>query len=291
MRFAYYNSCSLRSTGKEYDKSIRAVFNRLDVKLIEPENWVCCGSTIAHNVSHLLSIALPMKNLAEIEKEGFAEVIVPCTACYSRFKIAQHDMKNRPGLKEQVEEVIEYKFKGEIKVLHPLEVLAREDMLKLLAEKVEKDLSGLKVVSYYGCLLVRPPKIIGFDDVCEYPETMDKILKAVGINTLDWSHKTECCGGSLAVSRPDIVKSLSKRILDDAKEVGAEAISVPCTFCHLNMDTRQEELAQEYSVNYDMPIVYFTELVALALGEPANKLWLNKHIVDTGSILQKVAAK
>lgn len=291
MRFAYYNSCSLRSTGKEYGKSLRAVFDKLNVELVEQKNWVCCGSTVAHHVSHLLSTALPMKNLAEIEKDGLTEVIVPCTACYSRFKIAQHDFKTRPDLKEQVEEAIDYKFKGDIKVLHPLEVLAREDMLKLLAEKVGKDLSALKVVSYYGCLLVRPPKVIGFDDVCEYPETMDKILKAVGINTLDWSHKTECCGGSLAVSRPEIVKSLTKRILDDAKAVGAEAISVPCTFCHLNIDTREEELAKEFSINYDMPIVYFTELLALALGAPASKLMLNKHFVDASSILKKVAAK
>jgi heterodisulfide reductase subunit B len=290
MRYAYYNSCSLRSTGKEYDKSLRAVFNKLDIELVEPKNWVCCGSTLAHNISRLLSLALPLKNLAEIQKEGFDAVVVPCTACYSRFKTAQYEIAENPEMAAEVEEVIEYRFTEKVKVLHPLEVLSTEPVISRLPELVEKDLSGLKVVSYYGCLMLRPPEIMEFD-ICEYPQTMDKILNAVGIPTLDWSHKTECCGGSLSITRPEIVRKLSRDLLDDAKAVGAEAISVPCTFCHLNLDVRQEEIEKEHNVSYRLPVLYFTELMALAMGVPEKDLLLKMHFVDTKSILEKVAAR
>ncbi|MES0329419.1 MAG: CoB--CoM heterodisulfide reductase iron-sulfur subunit B family protein [Dehalococcoidales bacterium] len=290
MKYAYYNSCSLRSTGREYDKSLRAVFKKLDIELVEPKNWICCGSTLAHNVSRLLSLALPLQNLAEIQKEGFDAVVVPCTACYSRFKIAQYEIAENSEMAAEVEEVIEYRFEKKVKVLHPLEVLSSEPVISRLPELVEKDLSSLKVVSYYGCLMLRPPEIMEFD-ICEYPQTMDKILNAVGIPTLDWSHKTECCGGSLSITRPEIVRKLSRDLLEDAKAVGAEAISVPCTFCHLNLDVRQEEIEKEHNVSYRLPILYFTELVALAMGVPERDLLLKMHFVDSESVLQKVVAR
>jgi len=290
MKYAYYNSCSLRSTGREYDKSLRAVFNKLDIELVEPKNWICCGSTLAHNISRLLSLVLPLQNLAEIQKDGFDSVVVPCTACYSRFKTAQYEIVENPEMAAQVEEVIEYRFEKKVKVLHPLEVLSSEPVISRLPKLVEKDLSGLKVVSYYGCLMLRPPEIMEFD-ICEYPQTMDKILNAVGIPTLDWSHKTECCGGSLSITRPEIVRKLSRDLLEDAKAVGAEAISVPCTFCHLNLDVRQEEIEKEHNVSYRLPILYFTELVALAMGVPEKDLLLKMHFVDSESVLQKVVAR
>lgn len=288
MKYAYYNSCSLRSTGKEYDRSLRTVCDKLDIELVEPEDWICCGSTIAHNVSRLLSLALPLKNLAEIEKSGFNEVIVPCTACYSRFKFAQYEVEENPELKAEVEGIIEYKFKDKVKVYHPLEVMSNEPVLSRLKQLVKRDLSHLKVVSYYGCLLVRPPKITKFADDCEYPVTMDKILKAVGITTLDWSHKTECCGGSLALTKLDVAIRLTKTLLESAAAVGADAIALPCTFCHLNLDTRQGEIAKKYGVSYKLPIFYFTELVSLALGVSEKELLLKKHFVDTRSVLKKV---
>lgn len=288
MKYAYYNSCSLRSTGKEYDRSLRTVCDKLDIELVEPEDWICCGSTIAHNVSRLLSLALPLKNLAEIEKSGFNEVIVPCTACYSRFKFAQYEVEENPELKAEVEGIIEYKFKDKVKVYHPLEVMSSEPVLSRLKQLVKRDLSHLKVVSYYGCLLVRPPKITKFADDYEYPVTMDKILKAVGITTLDWSHKTECCGGSLALTKLDVAIRLTKTLLESAAAVGADAIALPCTFCHLNLDTRQGEIAKKYGVSYKLPIFYFTELVSLALGVSEKELLLKKHFVDTRSVLKKV---
>ena len=280
MKYAYYNSCSLRSTGKEYSHSLRRVFGLLGLELEEPKNWVCCGSTLAHNASVLLADTLPLKNLAEIQKMGLDEVVVPCTACYNRFKVAQFEDKGDLRLKHEIEEIIEHKFEHPVSVLHPLEILSTDENLSRLKSLVKRDLFHLKVVSYYGCLLVRPHKETGFRDNPEYPMTMDKILGAVGIKTLDWSHKVECCGGSLSLTRPDAVLKLTSRILDDARAVGAAAVSVPCTFCQLNLDIRQEELSKQ-GKDYNLPIFYFTELLALALGVPEKDLMLGKHFVET----------
>jgi len=287
MKYAYYPGCSLHSTAKEYDRSLRAVCEKIGIELEEVKNWICCGSSWAHPTSRLLSLALPLKNLAEIEKSGFREVIVPCAACFSRFKIALHEINNEPQLAAEVEGIIEHKFKDGVKVYHPLDILSSNAELSKLTELVKNDLSGLKVVCYYGCLLTRPPKVTEFD-VCEYPQSMDKILQALGMSTLDWSYKTDCCGASFALTRTEIVLKLSHDILEGAKSVGADAIAVACPMCHANLDTRQEEIEKEYQTTYHLPILYFTQLMGLAFGIPEEKLLLRSHLVDTEDVLEKV---
>ncbi len=287
MKYAYYPGCSLHSTAKEYDRSLRAVCEKVGIELEEVKNWICCGSSWAHPTSKLLSLALPLKNLAEIEKRGFREVIVPCAACFSRFKIAQHEIDNKPRLAAQVEGIIEHKFKDGVKVSHPLGILSSNAELSKLRELVKNALSGLKVVCYYGCLLTRPPKVTEFD-VCEYPQSMDKILQALGVSTLDWSYKTDCCGASFALTRTEIVLKLSHDILEAAKSAGADAIAVACPMCQANLDTRQEEIEEKYQVTYHLPILYFTQLAGISLGIPAEKLLLKSHLVDTEEVLERV---
>ena len=240
-----------------------------------------------HPTSKLLSLALPLKNLAEIEKSGFREVIVPCAECFSRFKIAQYEIANEPQLAEEVEGIVEHKFKDGVKVCHPLEVFSNNTGLSKISDLVKKDISGLKVVCYYGCLLARPPKATEFD-VYEYPQSMDKLLRAIGMAPLDWSYKTDCCGASFALAQTEIVLKLSRDILEEAKAVGADAIAVACPMCHSNLDTRQEEIEKKYQVTYHLPILYFTQLMGLAFDIPEKKLLLRSHLVDTTDILEKV---
>ena len=287
MKYAYYPGCSLHSTAKEYDRSLRAVCAKVGIELEEVKNWICCGSSWAHPTSKLLSLALPLKNLAEIGKRGVREVVVPCAECFSRFKIAQHEIANGPQLAAEVEGIIEHKFEDGVKVYHPLEIFSNNTGLSKISDLVKKDLSELKVVCYYGCLLTRPPKATEFD-ICEYPQSMDKILQAVGIPTLDWSYKTDCCGASFALTRTELVLKLSRDVLEAAKSVGADAIAVACPMCHGNLDTRQEEIEKEYQVTYHLPILYFTQLMGLAFDIPVKKLLLKSHLVDTEDILEKV---
>ena len=266
---------------------MRAVCEKVGIELEEVKDWICCGSTPAHSTSKLLSLALPLKNLAEIEKSGFREVIAPCAACFSRFKIAQHEIDSEPQLAAEVEGIIEHKFGDGVKVYHPLEILSGNAELSKLTELVKNALSGLKVVCYYGCLLTRPPKITEFD-VCEYPQSMGKILHALGMATLDWSYKTDCCGASFALTKTEIVLKLSRDILEGAKSAGADAIAVACPMCHVNLDTRQEEIERKYQVTYHLPILYFTQLMGLGFGIPAKELLLERHLVDTKGVLEKV---
>jgi len=287
VKYAYYPGCSLHSTAKEYDRSLCAVYEKVGIELEEVKNWICCGSSWAHPTSKLLSLALPLKNLAEIENGGFREVIVPCVECFSRFKAALYEIADKPKLATEVEGIIEHKFTGEIKVYHPLDILSSNTALSQLTKLVKNDLSELKVVCYYGCLLTRPPKVTQFDD-CEYPQSMDKILQALGVSTLDWSYKTDCCGASFALTRTEIVLKLSRDILEGAKSVGADAIVVACPMCHSNLDTREEEIEEKYQVTYHLPILYFTQLMGLAFDIPEEKLLLKSHLVDTEDVLEKV---
>ena len=288
MKYAYYNSCSLRSTGKEYDRSLRAVCSRLDIELQEPKDWFCCGSTIAQNLSVKLSLAMPLKNLAQINAMGLGEVMVPCTACYNRFKVAQYEVFKDPVMVRQMADIIEAPIEEQPRVSHPLEIMSSDENLKRIKELTSRNLSKLKIAAYYGCLLVRPHKETQFEDNPEYPVSMDRILGAAGIQTLDWSYKTECCGASLSVTKPDEAFKLTSRILEDARVSGADAVAVPCTFCQLNLDSRQADINKAFGTDFNMPIFYFSELLALAMEVPSKELLLGKHFVSTQKTLAQL---
>ena len=288
MRYAYYPGCSLHSTAKEYDHSLRAVCTRLGIELVEIKDWFCCGSTPVHSVSRLLASALALGNLVLMQKMGLQEVVVPCPSCFSRFKSALYNLRNEPRLREEIEQVVKEGWSDSVKVYHPLQIFSEESQLAKISSLVKRELTGLKVVCYYGCLLTRPPKVTQFD-TCEYPESMDRVLRALGITTLDWSYKTDCCGASFALTRTDIVLKLSHDILEGAKSVGAEAIVVACPLCQANLDTRQKEIERTYGTDYNLPILYFTQLMGISFGLSPRELLLRKHFVDAERKLGEVS--
>ena len=285
MKYAYYPGCSLHSTAQEFDTSLKAVCDKLGVELAEVEDWVCCGSTAAHNVSKLMAASLPMANLALLPRMNLEEVIVPCAECFSKLKMAQYNVKNDKKLRRDVVEVIHKDCNLEAKVLHPLSIFSEEPLISKIPTLVERDLSGLRVACYYGCLLIRPPKVTQFDNA-ENPEIMDKVLSAAGITTLDWSHKTICCGASFALSKPDIVVNLSHNIIQDAKSAGADAIAVACPMCHANLDTRQDDMEKTNGTHPNMPILYFTQLMGCSFGISPRELLINRHLTDAESIFE-----
>lgn len=286
MKYGYFPGCSLHSTSREYDASLRAICKQLGVELAEIENWICCGSSAIHAAPRRLAMALPLTNLAAAQMQGLREVIVPCAACFARFKSAQHEMKQHPESRLEMEDVVGHAISDNTKVLHPLELFG-DGLLGELSRLGKDALSGLKVVCYYGCLLTRPPKVTHFDDV-ENPQSMDRVMRALGANVLDWGYKTDCCGGSFALTKTDIVIKLSHEILEGAKEVGAQAIVVACPLCQVNLDTRQREVEEEYGAVYNLPIFYFTQLIGVAFKLPAEELMLDKHFVDGRDVLAKV---
>ncbi len=280
-KYAYYPGCSLHSTGSEYDVSFRAVCDKLGIGIEEIKNWICCGTSPAHCTSKLLSLALPYENLCLAGEMGMTDVVAPCAACFARLKTAQYEAAEDPKVAGQISEALEKTLPTSMNVLNPLEIFCNGHDI---SKAVTRQLSELKVVCYYGCLLTRPSKVMQFDE-CEYPMAMDDILRSLGITTLDWSYKTECCGGALAMTRTDVVLKLTRDILEEAKAVGANAIAVGCPLCHVNLDTRQEEVEAEHGVKYGLPIFYFTQLMALAFGVPSDQLGLQKHFVSTEGLL------
>ncbi len=290
MSYAYYPGCSLHSSAREYDVSLRSVCSRLGIELEELANWTCCGSVASHAVSRLLAAALPVRNLVEAQKRGWGEVVVPCAGCYSRFKLALDGAEEDQALRNGVETVLEHAFPDEVRVLHPLELLGSGQVRQELATLPRARLAGLRVVCYYGCLLNRPSSITGCDD-SEHPEGMDRLLETAGASVLDWACRTDCCGGSLTLSRTDIVHRLDWEILDEARGVGADAVVVACPLCHLNLDARQREIETERGTGRGLPILYFTQLLGHALGAPAAELGLDQHFVDPRPLLERTTPR
>ena len=286
LRYGYYPGCSLHSTGAEYDVSLKAVCDRLGVELQEIRGWICCGASPAHSTSRLLSLALPMANLHLAKNMGLTEVVAPCAACFARLKSAQHDAGAEPALQRELTAVIDAPLPQSVRVLHPLEVFSTGADL---TAAVTTQLPHLKVVCYYGCLLTRPPKVMQFDE-CEYPMSMDLLLRSLGITTLDWSYKTDCCGGALALTETDVVLKLTHDILEEARAVGANAIAVACPLCQANLDGRQAEIERRYDASYGLPVFYFTQLMGLAFGIPADRLGLQRHFVGAEPLLSSAGA-
>ncbi len=286
MKFAYFPGCSLSSSAYDYHLSLQYVTKALGIDLVEVKDWVCCGASSAHATSHLLSIALPVLNLCHAEKDGLDKLIAPCLACLSRFKAANVELAHDVDLKKKIYEVFDYKYQGKVKVYHPLEVFLEMGIEKI-RQRIRKKLKGLNLACYYGCVLTRPPKVCQFDNV-EDPQSMDTVVRALGAETVDWSFKTECCGVSMTLTRSDIVLKLSNDILREAKEAGANAITVACPLCQANLDGRQRQIEETYKTSYGIPILYITQLMGLAFGALPKEVGLQKLITSPREVLGSI---
>jgi heterodisulfide reductase subunit B len=295
LEFAYYPGCSLSGTAVEYGISTKALCNHLGIKLEEIPDWICCGATPAHAIRTLFPLALGARNLALAAKLD-KPLLTVCAACFNRLKWTAYELKHNREAREKISQLpglldgqtVERLY--ELQILHLLTVLRELYGIERLSEKVRYPLKGLRVACYYGCLLVRPPKVMQFDDP-ENPCVMDELISAVGAEVVDWAFKTECCGASLALSRSDLVAERVHRILSDAKSRGANIICVACPLCHVNLDVYQIDANAKFGYEHDMPIAYFTQLIGIALGIPAQELGLEKHMVDPMKVLKNALAQ
>jgi len=280
MNVSFYPGCSLHGTAREYGESTGAVAQLLDIELRELDDWTCCGASSGHATNDELAVALPARNLLIADKTGM-DLVVPCAACFQRLKVAEKELSAGKKISG-----IPNKYEGNFNVKYIVDFFWEDVGEKALREKVVKSLQGLTPVCYYGCLTVRPPVITDAKNP-ENPQAMDKIIQSLGADVRDWSYKTECCGGSLMFTRPDIVKRLTANLLDMAVEAGADCIVAGCPLCQSNLDSRQKELSNETGKKYDMPVFYFTELMGLAFGDPSVKKWLARHMVEPLSLLER----
>lgn len=278
MELAYYPGCSLHSTGQEFDLSVRAVFSRLEIGLAELEDWSCCGASSAHALDPDMAVLLPARNLALAERTGL-DVLMPCAACYNRHAVATAHLREDPALRARAEALFG-PFGGEGSRPRPvLEVVCQDLARRELLTKVVRPLNGLPLVSYYGCLLLRPAAILQSEDP-ENPVLMDELLTDLGADARRWSYASECCGGGLSLTRPPAVKRLVGQLVAAAREAGAEAIVTSCPLCQVNLEMRQS--------GGRMPVLYITELLGIALGV-SSPAWWKKHLIDPAPLLRRYA--
>jgi heterodisulfide reductase subunit B2 len=280
MKLSYYPGCSLESTAIEYKKSLETVAHELNIELAELPDWTCCGSSSAHVTNDQLAVSLAGRNLLIADKIGL-DLLVPCSACFQRLKSADRELKAGKSVAGMAQP-----YTGKFSIKHAPDLIWETIGEKGLAGKVEKPLSGLKPVCYYGCLTSRPPKVTGALDP-ENPTSMDEILRIMGADVKNWSYKTDCCGGNLMLTHPDLAKNLVKKLFDNALEAEADCIVVACPMCQSNLDTRQREIQQENGQNYNLPVYYFTELMEVAFGCAGVENNLNKHFTEAITLLRQ----
>jgi heterodisulfide reductase subunit B2 len=276
MTLGFYPGCSLKGSSREYAESVLAVAKAFDITIEEIKDWNCCGATAAHNMNRELSIALPARILSLAEKQGLTEVVVPCAACYSRLTVTQFELKKDKELNDRISEVNGMEYKGSVTILNIIQMLDKF-ITPNLEGKVVKPFDH-KVACYYGCLLVRPHEILKFDRE-EDPQSMDEVMLKAGATPIDWAFKTECCGAGLSISRTPSVGKLSGMIVGDAKDRGAEAIIVACPMCQSNLDMRRKEINKYLGEKVDIPVLYVTQALGLALGIDRKELGLQRHFV------------
>jgi len=283
---AYYPGCSLHGTSKEYHMSTLAVTKELGWTLQEPKDWCCCGTTPAHSTDHVLATVLPMRTLAQMEREGHSYMTFPCPSCFQRFRAAIQGVGEDEELAREIRARTGYLPSRGLKMDLLLATLTERMGYEAVAERVTRPLENLKVVCYYGCALTRPPRLTQVKDY-EYPTNMDRLVETLGAECFDWSYKTECCGVSLGITQLPIALGMSRKVLHNAKAVGAEAIIVACPLCQINLDSRQKQIEKEYEETFNLPIIYFTQLMGVAFGLDAKTLGLDKHFVDPVRFLEE----
>lgn len=289
MRMAYYPGCSLDATAAEYGLSTERMAKKLGIDLWEIPDWSCCGASSAHQTDHLLAVSLPARNLAIAEKEGL-DVLAPCAACYNRFRGTEHEVRTSEAVRADVEKVIGMEYRATNKTVSVLELLVDQYGLPQLEQQVVNPLRGMKPACYYGCLLVRPQKVTGFDDP-EDPTSMDRIMRSLGASPVEWSGKSECCSAGLAQTKPEMGAEVIYRLIKKAMDAGADSFVTACPICMINLDMRQKAIEKKYKIKINMPVYYVTELVAVACGDKPQDVGIKRHFVEAVSFFAGLPSK
>lgn len=289
MRYAYYPGCSAESSARDQHSSSIAVARALGIDFVEIKGWSCCGSTPGHQTDRVLAASLSAANLV-LAKDMNLDIVVNCAACYNRLKTANYEVLNHPEMRRKVSDAIGRDYDGSVKIKHLMEVLLEDYGIHALENAFKYSLNGLKIASYYGCLLVRPQEVTNFDDP-ENPQSLDNLIRAMGGESRDWPYKVACCGNSLSLTtKSDLVVSFSDSIIGMAKAAEAECIAVACPLCQVNLDLRQMDIRKQTGKQYDMPILYITQLLGLCLGISREELGLEKLVVSPSTIVNVIEA-
>lgn len=276
MKLGFFPGCSAEGTALEYGQSVRVCADLLDIDLIELEDWNCCGASSGHTTDADLALALPARNIAIAEKMALP-ITVCCAACYLRLKITEHELRKNPARRVEISDLLEMPLEIKNDTKHFLEILYHQFGLEEIQKRVVRPLKELKIACYYGCYLVRPAEITHFDNP-ENPSMLDEFVCALGATPVDFPAKVDCCSGSLAFTRVNVGIQMIHAIHQSAIDAGANCIVVACPLCQANLDTRAPKNG--------LPIFYFSELLAVAMGHNDTKAWWKRHLVNPGKLIR-----
>jgi len=285
-KYAHFCGCSLEGTAKEYDDSLKVIARALGVELVEPDDWSCCGSSPAHTVDYVFAAALAARNLAIVEKMGLPTITSPCPSCLTAFKKANHSMADE-AFRQDVNELLDEPYNCGVEAKSSLQVIYEDVGLEAIASRVTHILPDLKVVCYYGCILNRPPEIAQFDDP-ENPVAMDRLLSALGVEVRDFAFKTECCGAAFSMPKRKMVNELTYKVLNMAVDAGANCVVVACPLCQQNLDLRQGQVNSLMGSKFNLPVLYFTQVMGLAYGYSPKELGMDKIFVSADPVIRRV---
>lgn len=284
MKYIYYPGCSLKSTGRVYEESLLSVMDVLNIDYKELDDWNCCGATAYMAVDDRKAYVLAARNLAlaeeQMKNEPEVNIIAPCAACFMVLLKTQKFLEENPEDKAAVVAALKesgLNYTGRAKVRHPLDVLVNDYGEGEIIKRITKPLKGIRVASYYGCQTVRPYSV--FDDQ-RNPETMDRLMKAAGAEVVDWSMKTRCCGASLTGTVQDVALPLSYVIVHEAKKRRADAVATACPLCQFNLECYQTDMNSKFKSDLKVDILYFTQLLGMALGIEPKKLGMNRLFTE-----------
>jgi len=262
----------------EYGQSTDAIFKALDVELVEIEDWNCCGAAATHSLNHLLSLCLPSRNIAIAQSMQAGPLVIPCAGCFNMLKRAEYVLKHDEVKRKEIEGIVEFSYQPSFEIKALMDVVVNGIGLEKIEERVRKPLKGLKAACYYGCALVRHPKVTQLDDP-ENPRSLDRLMKTLGAEPIEWSYKVDCCGADLALTYANVVQKMVGKIVSMAKEAGAQCLVTSCGLCQANLEMRQE---------VGLPVFYFTELMGVAFDVEGKRKWWGKHIISPKGLLESL---
>lgn len=277
--YSYFPGCSLERMASAYHLSTVEAAGRLGVDLKELEDWNCCGATAYFHVDELLAYTLCARNLAMAEQEGW-DLVAPCSGCYKNMYFTNAHLKKDPDLAEHINAALEadgLRFSGTIRVRHLIQVFVEDVGVGEIARRVTRPLAGLRVAPYYGCQVLRPQK--DHEDV-EKPRFFEDLLEAIGAVPVDYPPRLRCCGGSLIVTNRRAALAMVRDLLQGAAERQADVVATVCPLCQINLECYQRHVNRMFGTGFAVPILYFTQLVGLALGVPPQRLGIGTELIS-----------
>ena len=296
MRYSYYPGCSLERNARSYHMSAMEAAKPFNLEFAELDDWNCCGATEYIALNKLAAYALIARNLViakNMPGDGH-QLVAPCSACFLNLSKAEQYLSENADLAEKINIALAagglHYNPGGLLVRHLLDVFVNDVGYEAIAEKVVNPLKGLRVAPYYGCTIVRPSFQGTFDDA-EQPDTLDKLMKTLGATVVDYPLKANCCGGHMSQISEPVAMDMLHRLIKNAADYQADIIVALCPMCQFNLDAFQESVNKYYKTNFHVPVLYFTQMIGLALGISAQDLGIGKELVDARPALAKIGVE